>query len=996
MKNQKWFKIVIAVLVLCAAATGIYLAIGGLLGGRGVAASKDDVIAVIRSMLPYLIVIGAALLAILVSFVLCSVLKLGSRKKLTIRIQTITAGVLAILISINLICVGPASSLLNVTAGAKGALSEETREESYALASQIAEEGIVLLKNEGGALPLDQSVTKLNVFGWSSTTPLYGGTGSGAFTDTEHMVTLLQGLELAGYELNEELIKFYTKYRDARPDIGMYIQDWTVPEPTMKEYDRKKIFEGAKEFSDTALVVISRSGGEGADLPMSITDEDTVANAAKTGSGVRYTSNADDVDLSKSYLELTNRETALVERVNETFSNVVVVINAANTMELGWIDDYENINGVVWCAGAGESGFQALGKVLNGTVNPSGRTVDTYLYDLTAAPNYNNFGSFAYENVSELVNRPGSDDNYKATFVNYVEGIYVGYKFYETAAEEGLIDYDSVVQFPFGYGLSYTSFQQEISDLSQEDGNITLKVKVTNTGSVAGKDVVEVYYTPPYTNGGIEKASVNLVEFAKTGLLEPGKSETVEISFTLEDMAAYDDQDRGCYVLEAGDYAISIRSDSHTVLDTRSVVVESDVVYNDENAGARSSDAVTAVNRFDFARGDVTYLSRADGFSNYAKATAAPTVFDMSEEAKVGFIANASYDPAAYAGDGETPVTGANNGLTLADMAGAEYDDERWDVLLDQLTVSEMSSLISVGGYMTSAIPSIGFQATVETDGPSGLHSNFTDLSGTNFPSPVMIASTWNKGLARERGELVGRQGQELGISGWYGPAMNIHRSAFSGRNFEYYSEDAVLSGIIAANEVAGARRYNMQTYVKHFALNDQESNRLNILLTWSNEQAIREIYLRPFEMAFKDGGSRSAMSSYNYIGNVWAGACDALLNQVLRGEWGVDCTVVSDWYGGYGYMNADLAIRNGGDRMLTTTDTARLQDTASPEALSAMRTASHNILYSLSNSNVFGSNLGMAGWQKVLIASDVIVGLAIAALELAYILRLKKRKEKD
>lgn len=347
MKNQKWFKIVIAVLVLCAAATGIYLAIGGLLGGRGVAASKDDVIAVIRSMLPYLIVIGAALLAILVSFVLCSVLKLGSRKKLTIRIQTITAGVLAILISINLICVGPASSLLNVTAGAKGALSEETREESYALASQIAEEGIVLLKNEGGALPLDQSVTKLNVFGWSSTTPLYGGTGSGAFTDTEHMVTLLQGLELAGYELNEELIKFYTKYRDARPDIGMYIQDWTVPEPTMKEYDRKKIFEGAKEFSDTALVVISRSGGEGADLPMSITDEDTVANAAKTGSGVRYTSNADDVDLSKSYLELTNRETALVERVNETFSNVVVVINAANTMELGWIDDYENINGVV-------------------------------------------------------------------------------------------------------------------------------------------------------------------------------------------------------------------------------------------------------------------------------------------------------------------------------------------------------------------------------------------------------------------------------------------------------------------------------------------------------------------------------------------------------------------------------------------------------------------------------------------------------------------------
>lgn len=519
---------------------------------------------------------------------------------------------------------------------------------------------------------------------------------------------------------------------------------------------------------------------------------------------------------------------------------------------------------------------------------------------------------------------------------------------------------------------------------------------MTNVGPAAGKDVVEVYFTPPYTNGGIEKASVNLTGFAKTGILEPNKSETVELSFSLEDMAAYDELDRGCYVLEAGDYEISIRSDSHTVLDSQTVNVGADVVYSDGGAGARSSDAVTAVNRFDFARGDVTYLSRADGFANYAQATASPNSMSMSDEVKAGFISNAVYDSSKYADNsGTVPVSGSGSGLTLADLAGAEYDDERWDTLLDQLTVADMSALISVGGYMTSAVPSAGFQATVETDGPSGLHSNYTDLSGISFPAPVMLASTWNKELAKEFGEVVGLEGQELGISGWYGPAMNIHRSAFSGRNFEYFSEDAVLSGTIAANAVAGARIYNMQTYVKHFALNDQEGNRTNMLLTWSNEQAIREIYLKPFEMALKEGGAKSVMSSYNYIGNIWAGACDALLNQVLRGEWGIDCTVVTDWYGGYGYMNADLAIRNGGDRMLTTTDVAKLLDTDSAEARTAMRRACRNILYSLANSNVFGSNLGLESWKTILIAADICAGIALLALEVIYVLRLKKAKQK-
>lgn len=998
MKERKWLKPVLAIVILCAVAAGIYFAVSNLLGGRGVAASTEDILTVLRSVLPYLIVIGVAILAILAAFIVSSVVKMSGGKKKTIRTQTVVAAILAILISVNLICVGPMSALLNVSAGTAGELSEETAEQSYALAKEIAQEGIVLLKNDDGALPLDQSVTKLNVFGWSSTNPLYGGTGSGEFADTEHMVTLLQGLEKAGYELNQELVEFYQRYSEERPDIGMYIQDWTVPEPTIREYERKDLFEEAKAFSDTAVLVISRSGGEGADLPRSITDEDTVAQAAQTGSGVRYTSNKEDVDPSKHYLELTNREIDLVERLNEEFQNIIVIINAANPMELGWIETYENINGVVWCGGPGEFGFEALGEVLSGTVNPSGRLVDTYLYDLTQSPNYNNFGNFEYDNVAQLVNRAGSDDNYTATFVNYVEGIYVGYKFYETAAEEGLIDYENVVQFPFGFGLSYTTFTQEIAEVTQQDNEITVKVKVTNTGTVAGKDVVQVYYTPPYTNGGIEKASVNLVEFAKTGLLESGASETVEVSFLLEDMASYDVQGYGCYVLEAGNYDISIRSDSHTVLDSETVAVSADIIYDDSHDGARSSDAEAAVNRFDFAAGEVTYLSRADGFANYDEATAAPTDFSMSDEAMSGFLSNANYNPADDADGSESiPTTGASNGLTLADLAGAEYTDERWDLLLDQMTVAEMSTLISVGGYMTSAVPSIGLQATVETDGPSGLHSNYTDLAGTNFPAPVMIASTWNKELARERGELVGRQGQELGISGWYGPAMNIHRSAFSGRNFEYYSEDAVLSGLIAAQEVAGAREYNMQTYIKHFALNDQEGNRTRMLLTWSNEQAIREIYLKPFEMAFKDGGAKSVMTSYNYIGNEWAGACDALLNQVLRGEWGVNCVVITDWFGGYGYMNADLAIRNGNDRMLTTTDAAALQDTDSATARNAMRTACHNILYSIAHSNVvMQSGAGMALWMKTLVAVDVAGAIVIVLIEALYLRSMKKRTKEE
>lgn len=539
--------------------------------------------------------------------------------------------------------------------------------------------------------------------------------------------------------------------------------------------------------------------------------------------------------------------------------------------------------------------------------------------------------------------------------------------------------------------MSYTDFTQELVSCEEKNGTITVKVKVTNVGDTAGKEVVQVYYDPPYYNGGIEKVSANLIEFAKTQILAPGASEEVEVSFTLEDMAAYDEQVNQCYVLEHGDYAISIRKDSHTVIASQTITVAEDVVYGEGNA--RATDKTAATNRFDYADGGLTYLSRADGFANYAEATAAPASYAMTDEVQAQLLVSATYDAAADTDPGAVmPVTGKKGNLTLADMAGLAYDDEKWDDLLDQLTVAEMSNFISVGGYSTVAVGSIGLEATIETDGPSGLHSNYTDLEGTSFPSPVMVASTWNKELARKRGELVGRQGQELGITGWYGPAMNIHRSAFSGRNFEYYSEDAVLSGKMTVEETQGARAHGMQTYVKHFALNDQEENRTGMLLVWTNEQAIREIYLKPFEMAIKEGGAHSVMSSYNYIGHKWAGANPELLNDVLRGEWGFEGVVVTDWFGGYGYMMADLAIRNGGDRMLTTTGSAPLSDTASATAVSAMRQACKNILYSMVQSTVAGGGNATPLWKQILLWADIAAAVLVLLLEAAFIIRLKKK----
>ena len=951
--------------------------------------NMDDVVNVLNSCKPYLIALAVVLvLAIGVSI---AAVKVQKPKRQLLRKEAWLAFFLALVVIVNLICFIPMSSMISLVMG-NGTITEETSEESKELVQKIAEEGIVLLKNDEQLLPLAEN-SSLNVFGWASTNPCYGGTGSGSLSDAYPTVSLLQGLEDAGFKLNTELSDFYTAYRADRPEVGMWAQDWTLPEPTAASYT-EEMLNNAKAFSDTAMVVITRVGGEGADLP---TDVSTVT----------YEDNSTeykDFEAGEHYLQLSKTEKDMLDLVCDNFDKVVLVYNGANPMELGFVEDYSQIKSAIWCAGTGQSGFEAFGKIVAGEINPSGKTVDTFVKDLTETPTWNNFGNFVYDNVDEFkyvaTNRhTGNVDTNLPTFVNYVEDIYVGYRFYETAADEGLIDYDETVLYPFGYGLSYTSFTQEMGDLTEQDGTISFDVTVTNTGDVAGKDVVEVYYNPPYTNGGIEKASANLIAFDKTDLLEPGASETVTISFSAEDMASYDESGDGCYVLESGDYEISIKTDSHNKIDSRVYTVADTIKYDEDNA--RSTDAQTAVNHFDYAEGEVTYLSRADGFANYAEATAAPESYSMSDDVKAAFINNGVYDPEKYndASD-EMPTTGAKNGMTLADLRGASYDDERWETLLDQLTISDMDTMIALGGYQTAAAASVDKASTVDCDGPASINNNFTGVGSVGFPSAVMIASTWNTDLALEFGESIGKMADEMNVSGWYAPAMNTHRSAFAGRNFEYYSEDGVLAGRIAANAVIGAEKYGVYAYIKHFALNDQETNRNVMLCTWANEQSIREIYLKPFEIAVKDGGAKAVMSSFNYIGAEWAGASSALCNTVLRDEWGFRGFVLTDYFGVYGYMNSDQAIRGGTDCMLVSydTETNHVKDTSSATGVKAMRQACKNIMYTVVNSRAYepeNLNTGLPTWQIMAIAIDVVLGAAIIGLEVLTVKSYRKAARK-
>jgi len=733
------------------------------------------------------------------------------------------------------------------------------------------------------------------------------------------------------------------------------LSDYSVKEPSVDNYENG-LLEHAKDFSDTAIVVFGRAGGEGADMPMDMA-------AYEGGTEGRH------------YMELTENEEAMFDMVKENFEKVIVLINSSSPMELGFLEN-EKVDAAMWIGGPGSVGLQGVANALCGEVNPSGRLVDTYAYDATSSPAYMNIGDFTYTGTEhENGGMLGGVAPYK--FMNYQEGIYVGYRYYETAAQDGYINYEETVQYPFGYGLSYTTFEQKMGELSADGDSISVDVTVTNTGKVPGKEVVQLYYTPPYTKGGIEKSHVVLAAFDKTDVLKPGESQTLTLSFMKEDMASYDYKDAKAYVLEKGDYAIKLMKNSHDVIDQRTYKVKETVVN-------RESDLVEATNQFDDVAGDITYVSRADWEGTMPKEKAkdqAPSkeVLKALQNTKV------ETDPDAE------DIVFKKHGLTLKDVKGLPYDDPKWEQLLEQLSIKDMEQLIGMSGWQSVRIGSVGKPEVLDVDGPAGLNGLINGTKGNQYTSAVVVGSTWNTELPEAFGEALGDEAYANKVSGIYGPAMNIHRTPFSGRNFEYYSEDALLSGKMGAAMVRGCNEKNVYTYIKHFALNDQETNAIGGA-NWCNEQVMREIYLKPFELSVKEGESKAIMTTWSRIGATWAGASKPLLQNVLRDEWGFEGFVITDNAMMGDFQNADQAIAAGNDMMLSSTQKEiTIDETA--EGRQLMRKACHNILYVVANSNALEhARVGVPGWIYGYVAFDAVM---LGLIALGFMGCTKKKKVK-
>ena len=924
---------------------------------------------------------------------------------------------------------------------------------SQELAERVEGEGIVLLKNENGTLPLSSSETNVSMFGRTSVDPIYTGAGSAA-TESKP-VDYKTAMESNGFSINNDLYNFYANHEISTKSIKVSMQTGMGPmdveytgrgfissmgaamftgdiiaEVPLADYP-ETLQDTYMQYGDAAIVFIGRVGGEGCDLPRNMSEFATT-----------------DADKDKSYLELDSREIDMLNYVKAqkdagSIKKIVVVLNTANALEIDFLNDASyGIDAAVWVSCIGDQGANAVAKVLNGTINPSGRTVDTYVTDLTKDPSYVNFEDIYYSNVD------GSIGGYESgSFNEYEEGIYVGYRYYETAAAEAMdgnyagFDYDSAVVYPFGYGLSYTTFEKSFDGTpTYENGKYTFNVNVTNTGDKAGKDVVEIYAEAPYTKGGIEKSKVVLAGFAKTGEIAPGASETVTITFNDEDIASYDYKNNKCYVLDAGTYGFYLSDNAHSwaTIDQ----ADASKYFSNELAGEvfgadnkRDSDLVAATNQFDevsaefvdvATEGKPLNFSRSDFAGTFPTAptdaditaedyikTALETVYDENTNEKTGNVAG------SLVYTEEMPVTGADNGLQLINMRGLSYDDSAWEQLLDELDLDSVANMLANAGYNTAEILNIGKPATLDYDGPMGwstwVSANGADAICIGFPAEELLAATWNVDLARELGEIVGEQGLYNGFNGWYAPAMNTHRNAFAGRNYEYYSEDGLLGGKIAAGEISGTMKYGVYTYIKHFAVNDKEDGR-NGIATWLNEQSLREIYLRPFEVAVKEAkadinfydennqlqtttinATTAIMSAYNRIGTVWAGGQYGLQTQILRNEWGFKGAVESDYFGGNAYMDPDSGLRAGNDLMLNTFADGNLSDKASATGVAAMRRAAHNVLYMVVNSNamqgiVSGSSVSykMAGWQKALLCGDIVAALIVI---LGITMIVKKRK---
>lgn len=874
---------------------------------------------------------------------------------------------------------------------------EELVDHETEFSKQLVAEGIVLMRNQDNVLPLERG-KKISLFGSGSAKFVYSGLGSGAI-DTSKTTSLKDALEAEGFQVNPDL---YSVYEKSEARVG-------------KEEDPSayldSVADSVKEYNDAAIVVISRNGAEAQDL-------------------------------TEDQLSLSDAEMSLVKYANDNFDDVIVMLNTANAIEMGWSDSqyFPNIKACMWVGYPGQEGITSIAKALTGEVNPSGRLVDTYAYDAMSAPATQIFEYGEWTNTNNEENGP------KNAYTIYGESIYIGYRYYETRYEDTVLgqgnastadseyDYTKQVQYPFGYGISYTQFDYSDFSLTENGDNFTAQVTVTNSGDVAGKDVVEVYFQSPYTDYDrenlVEKSAVELCGFEKTGELAPGESETVSIDIPKETLRAYDYTNAKTYIVDDGTYYFAIGDDCHQALNNilaakgYTTADGMDADGDDSLVGTYeqkefdnttyAKDAATGneiTNQFDYGNiqtydDSYVYLTRNDWTGTW------PTIYGepnekgrYNAEATEEFVQLSQNNIYQDDPDAEMPTTNSGDNINLITMRGKDYDDEEWDAILDCLTVDEMVEMVRLGGWQTMAIDSISKPMSSDQDGPAGISGELimSDVDCMGYPNQELLAATWNKELALEFGKCIGEDGLSVNVQGWYAPGAGTHRTPLGGRNFEYYSEDTYLAGSMCANEVAGAQSKGMYCYLKHLVLNDQEQRRYGIS-TFTTEQALRELYLTPFEMAVKDADCHGMMAAFNGIGGIWCGASKELITNVLGNEWGFHGIIVTDYASANdGYMFIDAGLQAGTDLWLNTdSEVYKMGDVSDNATLvTALRNASHDILYTVVNSsamNGIDENVVVKKvlplWQYWLIAFDIAMAVIIIGGVILVIRRCRRNNK--
>ncbi|MCD8143676.1 MAG: glycoside hydrolase family 3 C-terminal domain-containing protein [Clostridiales bacterium] len=880
---------------------------------------------------------------------------------------------------------------------------EELEAYEAELCATVEAEGAALLTNENSALPL-ASGAKVSLFARGSVDLMYGGTGSGS-VDTSAAPTLLEALTDYGIEVNQTLWDWYVSVADSysrvTPDAISDVLEANT-QYAVNEAPWSEVEAGAgdsfAEYGDAAIVVFSRSGGEGADLP-----------AGDNGADLWYSSGTEG---DGNYLELSAEELELLAGLKElkdegVFQSIIVLLNTSNAIELDFLDpdvcgvDY-GVDACMWIGDVGQTGANGVAQLLSGEVSPSGSLVDTYWYDNLANPAVTNFYAREYSGASDYgFSSDDADYGNQAMYSVYQEGIYLGYRYTETRYEDvvmgtanvGDFDYATTVAYAFGYGISYTTFEYSDYTMTATDDGFEISVTVTNTGDTySGKKTVQVYFQSPYTDydkaNGIEKASVELCGYAKTDTLAPGESETVTITVDKSELRTYDSNNAQTYILDAGDYYFTIGNGSHdavnnilaakgyTTDDGMTADGNADLVATwtqdtlDTEIFATSEATGTAItnlfdeadpNKASYSPGEVTWLSRSDWEGTYPTGT-----FDLTmNDELAAALATTRYDSSEVE-EMEMPTLGADNGLNLSSMIGKDYDDEDWDLLLDQLTYSEMVETITLGFHNTKQVNSVSKPATSDENGPQGLTASLTGGdSAMCYTSEDVMAATFNDELIYQVGLCIGEDCLGHGYSGLYGPGINMHRTAYSGRNFEYYSEDPFIAGTICANEVQGIQSKGVYVYLKHVALNDSETSREGVG-TWLNEQAAREIYLEVADKAIVDGGAWCVMSGFNRWGAYWCGEYYNLQTAYLRDELGLQGMSLTDFSGYSHYMDLPDALIGGTDiydspaTLIHTADAyAAAYDENDPYMIAEMKEAMHRILYTVANSNA------MNGWDE-------------------------------